>query len=41
MIAVDEWMGEDKLKQMEGLFRQMKLDGLEPEVHTYNSLIHA
>ena len=33
-------MGDDKLKEMERLFQQMKHDGLEHEVLTYNSLIH-
>ncbi|CAM9808957.1 unnamed protein product [Ascophyllum nodosum] len=40
MMATEERMGDDKLKEMERLFQQMKHDGLEHEVLTYNSLIH-
>lgn len=40
MMAAEERMYPDKLKEVERLFRQMKLDGLEPEVPTYNSVIY-
>lgn len=40
MMAAEERMYPDKLKEVERLFCQMKLDGLEPEVPTYNSVIY-
>lgn len=42
MIATDEWMTEDKLKEIDRLFVQMvEEDGLEPESHSYSHLIYA
>lgn len=41
MIAIDEGMRQSKLVEMERLVDQMKEDGLEPEVPTYNSLTYA
>lgn len=41
MIATDERMTEDKLKEMRRLFEQMtKDDELEPEALTYSHLIY-
>lgn len=42
MIATDERMTEDKLKEIDRLFAQMiQDDGLEPEAHSYGHLIYA
>ncbi|CAN0191471.1 unnamed protein product [Scytosiphon promiscuus] len=42
MIATDEWMTEDKLKEIDRLFAQMvEEDGLAPEAHSYGHLIYA
>lgn len=40
MIATDERMTEDKLKEMKRLFEQMTEDELEPEALTYSHLIY-
>lgn len=40
MMVAEERMCPDKLKEIERLFCQMKLDGLDPEVPTYNSVIY-
>lgn len=40
MLGMEQWMLKDKTDTMEELVCQLKEDGLEPNLYTYNGIIY-